>query len=189
MVSPHASSKRFSTLARSSGWQGKIAGTRKTTPGFRLVEKYGMMVGGVDPHRHDLSSMVMLKDNHIWASGSITGAIQTCRRAAGFSLLITIECQSYEEAAEALDAGANIVMLDNMVGEELQANAKKLKEVYGKGPGGKGREFLIESSGGVVEDGLLARIGPGESVEKGHSRWQSIYERSGLTIPGLTVWF
>jgi hypothetical protein len=48
---------------------------------------------------------------------------------------------------------------------------------------------LIESSGGVVEDGLLARIGPGESVEKGHSRWQSIYERSGLTIPGLTVWF
>ena len=103
----------------------------------------------------------MLKDNHVWASGSITEAIRTCRRAAGFSLLITIECQSYDEAAEALEAGANIVMLDNMVGEELQANAKKLKEVYGKG--GKGREFLIESSGGVVEDGLLARIGPGES--------------------------
>jgi nicotinate-nucleotide pyrophosphorylase (carboxylating) len=119
-----------------------------------------MMVGGVDPHRHDLSSMVMLKDNHVWASGSITEAIKTCRRAAGFSLLITIECQSYEEAAEALEAGANIVMLDNMIGEELQSNAKRLKEVYGKG--GKGREFLIESSGGVVEEGLLARIGPGE---------------------------
>lgn len=105
--------------------------------------------------------MVMLKDNHIWASGSITQAIKDCRRAAGFSLLITIECQSFEEAAEALEAGANIVMLDNMVGAELQANAKKLKEVYGKR--GKGREFLIESSGGVVEDELLARIGPGES--------------------------
>jgi nicotinate-nucleotide pyrophosphorylase (carboxylating) len=53
-------------------------------------------------------------------------------------------------------------MLDNMLGDELQANAKKLKEVYGKG--GKGREFLIESSGGVVESGLLGRIGPGQSV-------------------------
>lgn len=56
-------------MARAEGWKGVVAGTRKTTPGFRLVEKYGMMVGGVDPHRHDLSSMVMLKDNHIWATG------------------------------------------------------------------------------------------------------------------------
>jgi hypothetical protein len=63
------SSRRFRDLARAEGWKGTVAGTRKTTPGFRLVEKYGMMVGGVDPHRHDLSSMVMLKDNHIWATG------------------------------------------------------------------------------------------------------------------------
>ncbi len=63
------SSQRFNNIALESGWKGTIAGTRKTTPGFRLVEKYGMMVGGIDPHRHDLSSMVMLKDNHIWASG------------------------------------------------------------------------------------------------------------------------
>jgi nicotinate-nucleotide pyrophosphorylase (carboxylating) len=63
------SSRRFRDTAEQSGWKGVIAGTRKTTPGFRLVEKYGMMVGGIDPHRHDLSSMVMLKDNHIWATG------------------------------------------------------------------------------------------------------------------------
>lgn len=62
-------SRRFRDAAKESGWKGTIAGTRKTTPGFRLVEKYGMMVGGIDPHRHDLSSMVMLKDNHIWATG------------------------------------------------------------------------------------------------------------------------
>lgn len=62
-------SRRFRDAASETGWKGTIAGTRKTTPGFRLVEKYGMMVGGVDPHRHDLSSMVMLKDNHIWATG------------------------------------------------------------------------------------------------------------------------
>jgi nicotinate-nucleotide pyrophosphorylase (carboxylating) len=65
-------SRRFRDAAKESGWKGTIAGTRKTTPGFRLVEKYGMMVGGIDPHRHDLSSMVMLKDNHIWATGKST---------------------------------------------------------------------------------------------------------------------
>ena len=53
-------------------WRGQIAGTRKTTPGFRLAEKYGLLVGGVDTHRYDLSSMVMLKDNHIWSAGNIT---------------------------------------------------------------------------------------------------------------------
>ena len=63
-------SKRILDLARANGYKGIIAGTRKTTPGFRLVEKYGMLVGGIDPHRHDLSSMMMLKDNHIWSSGA-----------------------------------------------------------------------------------------------------------------------
>ena len=63
-------SKRIKDLATGYGYRGIIAGTRKTTPGFRLVEKYGMMVGGIDPHRHDLSSMIMLKDNHIWSSGA-----------------------------------------------------------------------------------------------------------------------
>jgi nicotinate-nucleotide pyrophosphorylase (carboxylating) len=154
------SSKRFKDIAADSGWEGTVAGTRKTTPGFRLVEKYGMMVGGIDPHRHDLSSMVMLKDNHVWASGSITEAVKTVRRAAGFSLKVTVECQSYEEAGEAIEAGADIVMLDNMVGDDLHGCARRLKKEYGKE--GKGREFLIESSGGVVESGLVGRIGPGE---------------------------
>ena len=63
-------SKRIKDLAREAGYQGIIAGTRKTTPGFRLVEKYGMLVGGIDAHRHDLSSMIMLKDNHIWSAGA-----------------------------------------------------------------------------------------------------------------------
>jgi nicotinate-nucleotide pyrophosphorylase (carboxylating) len=57
-------------LVRQSGYNGILAGTRKTTPGFRVVEKYGMLVGGIDAHRYDLSSMIMLKDNHIWSKGS-----------------------------------------------------------------------------------------------------------------------
>ncbi|KAG8919591.1 hypothetical protein FRC01_001210 [Tulasnella sp. 417] len=62
-------SRYFLDTARANGFKGIIAGTRKTTPGFRLVEKYGMLVGGIDAHRHDLSSMVMLKDNHVWSTG------------------------------------------------------------------------------------------------------------------------
>lgn len=116
-----------------------------------------MMVGGVDPHRHDLSSMVMLKDNHIWATGSITNAVKAVRRVAGFSLLVNVECQSEAEADEAIAAGANIVMLDNLEGNDLHSAAKSLKDKWrGK------REFLVETSGGIVEGSLAGRVGPGE---------------------------
>ncbi len=64
-------SRKLLDLVREAGYTGILAGTRKTTPGFRLVEKYGMMVGGIDGHRHDLSSMIMLKDNHIWSKGEL----------------------------------------------------------------------------------------------------------------------
>ncbi|KAM6453067.1 nicotinate-nucleotide pyrophosphorylase [carboxylating] isoform 2-T2 [Liasis olivaceus] len=58
--------------AQEAGWHGEVAGTRKTTPGFRLPEKYALLVGGASCHRYDLGSLIMLKDNHVWASGSIT---------------------------------------------------------------------------------------------------------------------
>ncbi|KAL8951895.1 MAG: hypothetical protein Q9222_002170, partial [Ikaeria aurantiellina] len=78
-----------------------LAGTRKTTPGFRLAEKYALLVGGADPHRHDLSSMTMLKDNHIWAcAGNITKAVHTAKAAGGFAIKVEVECQSEEEAVE-----------------------------------------------------------------------------------------
>lgn len=64
--------RQLAKIKEAKGWKGEIAGTRKTTPGFRLVEKYALLVGSVSTHRHDLSSMIMLKDNHIWTSGSIT---------------------------------------------------------------------------------------------------------------------
>ena len=67
-------------LVRSAGYQGILAGTRKTTPGFRIVEKYGMLVGGIDAHRYDLSSMIMLKDNHIWSKGTFFGEMTNVMR-------------------------------------------------------------------------------------------------------------
>ncbi|KAG6916719.1 hypothetical protein DXG01_005668 [Tephrocybe rancida] len=161
-------SKNIKDLARGYGYTGIIAGTRKTTPGFRLVEKYGMLVGGIDTHRHDLSSMIMLKDNHIWSSGnhsisiaktfanyslgSITAAIQQARRVGGFSLLLDVEVQSEAEADEAIDAGADIIMLDNIEGEELVNVARNLKAKW-KGQ----RKFLLETSGNITETNLQER--------------------------------
>ncbi|XP_029706168.1 nicotinate-nucleotide pyrophosphorylase [carboxylating] isoform X2 [Takifugu rubripes] len=139
-------------LAAAAGWHGQVAGTRKTTPGFRLVEKYAMLVGGVSMHRQDLSGMVMLKDNHIWASGSITQAVGSARSVCGFSSKIEVECRSVEEASEAATAGADVIMLDNFPPQELHAAAQALK-----------REFpsqVVEASGGVTPETLSSYFSP-----------------------------
>ncbi|UQC83748.1 nicotinate-nucleotide diphosphorylase [Colletotrichum lupini] len=130
---------------RAAGYAGVLAGTRKTTPGFRLVEKYGMLVGGADAHRHDLSSMIMLKDNHVWSKGSITNAVKAAKSVGGFSLKVEVEVQSEEEADEAIAAGADVVMLDNFTGEGVKIAAKSLKEKWA----GK-KYFLVEVSGGLT---------------------------------------
>ena len=83
-------SMRAAAIKKENSWHGYIAGTRKTTPGFRIVEKYSMIVGGVATHRLDLSQMVMLKDNHIWSAGNITEAVRLARSAAGFSMKIEV---------------------------------------------------------------------------------------------------
>lgn len=82
-------------MARAGGWHGEVAGTRKTTPGFRLVEKYAMLVGDVSMHRQDLSGMVMLKDNHVWASGSIT---EVCMLHHSQSLMLPLSPKSSDSA-------------------------------------------------------------------------------------------
>lgn len=129
-----------------------LAGTRKTTPGFRLVEKYGMLVGGADAHRYDLSAMTMLKDNHIWAcDGSITKAVHAAKAVGGFAVKVEVECQSEAEASEAVQAGADVVMLDNFSGEQAKAAVKSLRGKFGEtAQGGGAKAFLIEISGGLT---------------------------------------
>jgi len=107
-----------------------------------------MLVGGCDPHRHDLSTMTMLKDNHIWAcSGSITKAVHAAKSAGGFSIKIEVECQTVAEANEAAAAGADVVMLDNFTPEGVREAAKELKERWGKG-------LIVEVSGGLTEENV-----------------------------------
>ena len=79
--------RRLQQKAIDKGWHGQVAGTRKTTPGFRMVEKYSLLVGGMATHRYDLSSMIMLKDNHIWTAGNIT---QVCKANSIHLMLICI---------------------------------------------------------------------------------------------------
>jgi len=149
-------SQKMLALVRGAGYKGVLAGTRKTTPGFRLVEKYGMLVGGIDGHRHDLSSMIMLKDNHIWAKGSITNAVHAARAVGGFALKIEVEVQTEAEADEAIEAGADVVMLDNFDGEGLKVAARSLKDRWA----GK-RQVLLESSGGLTEVNVREYINNG----------------------------
>ncbi|BFZ56370.1 nicotinate-nucleotide diphosphorylase (carboxylating) [Savitreella phatthalungensis] len=143
-------SARMLKAARAAGYTGILAGTRKTTPGFRLVEKYGMLVGGIDMHRNDLSSMVMLKDNHIASKGSITNAITAAKSVAGFSVKIEVEVSSEADADEAIEAGADIVMLDNFDTSGLKACSRALKSKWQDSK----HSFLLECSGGLTESNL-----------------------------------
>ena len=129
------------------GWKGEVAGTRKTTPGFRLVEKYALLVGGISTHRYDLSQMVMLKDNHIWAAGSVGDAVRRARKAAGFSVKIDVECRSISEAREAAQAGAEIVMLDNFEPTALAKASEVLKTDF--------PALTVEASGGIRKETLV----------------------------------
>jgi nicotinate-nucleotide pyrophosphorylase (carboxylating) len=131
-----------------------------------------MLVGGIDPHRFDLSSMIMLKDNHIWSAGktrhsvyhvidflhdcstgSITAAIARAREVGGFALRLDVEVRNEDEANEAIAAGADIVMLDNIEGSELASVARRLRLRWA----GEGKRFLLETSGGITESNLRER--------------------------------
>jgi nicotinate-nucleotide pyrophosphorylase (carboxylating) len=139
------------TLARSfveaAGASGLIiADTRKTTPGFRLLEKQAVRAGGAANHRFDLGSGVLIKDNHLAVAGSVAEAVRQARRAAPHGLKIEVEVDTLAQLDEALDAGADIVLLDNFA---LPDVAEAMRRVRARAP-----RPLVEVSGGVT----LARV-------------------------------
>ncbi|KAI1291867.1 Nicotinate-nucleotide pyrophosphorylase [Halotydeus destructor] len=135
---------RIRTKLEEAGWNGHLAGTRKTTPGFRIVEKYGLLVAGCATHRYDLSSMIMLKDNHVTLCGSMKVAIERVKQVGGFSSKIEVESRNLEEAFEAAAQGVDIIMLDNFSPEAFCSASRKLKDSY--------PNVLIEASGGITEE-------------------------------------
>ncbi|HJC25298.1 MAG TPA: carboxylating nicotinate-nucleotide diphosphorylase [Candidatus Eisenbergiella merdavium] len=133
-----------------AGTKTKLLDTRKTTPNMRIFEKYAVRVGGGYNHRYNLSDGVLLKDNHIGAAGSVKRAVEMAREYAPFVRRIEVEAENLDMVQEALDAGADIIMLDNMSVEEM----KKAVELIG------GRAEA-ECSGNVTKENiaLLTEIG------------------------------
>lgn len=107
-------------VAQVEGTGAKICDTRKTTPGLRVVEKYAVKVGGGTNHRFNLADGILIKDNHIVAAGSITNAVRAARANAPHTLKIEVEVETFDELNEALDVGADIIMLDNMSCEDMK---------------------------------------------------------------------
>ena len=102
------------------GTKTKLLDTRKTTPNMRIFEKYAVRVGGVYNHRYNLSDGVLLKDNHIGAAGSVTKAVQMAKEYAPFVRKIEVEVEDLDMVKEAVEAGADIIMLDNMSADEMK---------------------------------------------------------------------
>lgn len=128
----------------------KLLDTRKTTPNMRPFEKYAVKVGGGTNHRYNLSDGILIKDNHIGAAGSVTKAIEMCREYAPFVRKIEVEVENLEMLKEAIEAGADIIMLDNMDNETMK---KAVEIVAGKAQ--------TECSGNVTKERLkeIAEIG------------------------------
>lgn len=117
----------------------QICDTRKTTPGLRMFEKYAVTVGGGKNHRRGLYDGVMIKDNHISFSGSITHAVQTARQQIGHMVKIEVETESQSQVTEAVQAGADVIMFDNRSPSEVKELATYVPD-----------HIITEASGGIT---------------------------------------
>ena len=107
-----------------NGYKTKLLDTRKTTPNMRIFEKYAVRVGGGCNHRYNLSDGILLKDNHIGAAGSVTKAVQMAKEYAPFVRKIDVEVENMDMVKEAVAAGADIIMLDNMTPQDMKEAVK-----------------------------------------------------------------
>lgn len=135
-----------------------VAATRKTVPGFGPLQKKAVAAAGGDPHRADLDSMILIKDNHIRACGSVKAAMEKVRKAS-FTLKVEIEVASVEDAVTAAEMGADIVMADN-VGPEMTGQIRDaVKSVSDR--------ILVEASGDITVERIPEYIGKADIVSLG----------------------
>lgn len=121
----------------------RLVDTRKTIPGFRTLDKYAVRVGGGHNHRYNLTDAVLIKDNHIAAAGSLKKAVESARVIIPHTMKIEVEVESKTQVLEALDAGVDILMLDNMKPEQLKSMVKLIN-----------KRALIEASGNITEENI-----------------------------------
>jgi len=137
--------RRAVDAARECSDDVAVAATRKTTPGLRGVEKRAVAAGGGDTHRLNLSHMVMVKDNHVAELG-LADAVAHFRDRASFATKVEVEAESRDQAVRAVDAGADVVLLDNMDPEATAAAADAVHDAAVA----MGREVVVEASGGIT---------------------------------------
>lgn len=128
----------------------KLLDTRKTTPNMRIFEKYAVRAGGGYNHRYNLSDGVLLKDNHIGAAGSVTKAVQMAKEYAPFVRKIEVEVENLDMVKEAVEAGADIIMLDNMSPEEMR---EAVRLIDGRAE--------TECSGNVTKENIASLVSAG----------------------------
>ena len=128
-----------------NGTKTKLLDTRKTSPNNRIFEKYSVRIGGGNNHRYNLSDGVLLKDNHIGAAGGVKQAVKMAKEYAPFVRKIEVEVENYEMVVEAVEAGANIIMLDNMSHEEMK---RAINYIDGRAE--------VEVSGNVTRENIAA---------------------------------
>ncbi len=131
-------SKRYADHV--AGTKARVVDTRKTTPGYRVLEKAAVLAGGCANHRFDLGSGILIKDNHIAACGSVRAAVEAAKARAPHPLRIEVEVTNLGELDEALAAGAEIVLLDNMTPSQVEVAAARAHS----------RNVLVEVSGGIT---------------------------------------
>jgi nicotinate-nucleotide pyrophosphorylase (carboxylating) len=124
------------------GTRARVCDTRKTTPGMRYMQKYAVAVAGGSNHRFGLDSGVLIKDNHIAACGSVTEAVERCRQAVPHLLKIEVEVVDLDMVDEAVEAGADVILLDNMSTDMMIAAVQRIRS--------SGRPILVEASGGLT---------------------------------------
>ena len=123
-----------------AGTKARVVDTRKTTPGFRVLEKAAVLAGGCSNHRFDLGSGILIKDNHIAACGSVRAAVEAAKQRAPHPLRVEVEVTNLGELDEALAAGAEIVLLDNMTPSQVEVAAARAHS----------RNVIVEVSGGIT---------------------------------------
>lgn len=131
----------------------RIVDTRKTTPGWRALEKYAVRTGGCHNHRSSLGEQVLIKDNHIAAAGSLTKAVQLCRTAAAHGAKIEVEAKTLAEVREACRTAADIILLDNMTPDQIR---QAVAIIAGRA--------MVEVSGGVRFETLRDYALPGVDI-------------------------
>ena len=142
----------------------RLLDTRKTMPGLRYPDKYAVLCGGGHNHRRNLAEMLMLKDNHIGAAGGITAAVAGARAHAPFVCTVEVECETMDMVREALDAGADIIMLDNMTREQMveaiaAIDGRAMVEASGNVDAGNIRE-LADLGVDIISSGALTHSAP-----------------------------